>query len=189
MNVLIISCSHNPQSKSAVLAKHAMTAFSDRDARVELVDLRELDLPLCDGGAAYGHADVQTLTEAGNAADVILLAVPVYNFYANAAAKNVIELAGRSWTGKLVGFACAAGGHGSYMSVMSLANSLMLDFRCMIVPRFVYATKEGFTEQGGVTDAIGQRIEELCDELLRVGRALAAANAEAGQQPRASQSL
>lgn len=172
-----------------MLAEHARSAFSDRDARVQFIDLRDLDLPLCDGGAAYAHADVQTLNEAGNAADVILLAVPVYNFYANAAAKNVIELAGRSWTGKLVGFACAAGGHGSYMSVMSLANSLMLDFRCMIVPRFVYTTKQGFTEQGDVTPAIAERIEELCDEMLRVGKALAAANAQADQQPRASQSL
>jgi FMN reductase len=37
---------------------------------------------------------------------------------------------------KVVGFLCAAGGKSSYMSVMRLANSLMLDFRCLIIPHF-----------------------------------------------------
>ena len=34
----------------------------------------------------------------------------------------------------------------SYMSVMAYANSLMLDFRCVIIPRFVYATGSAFAE-------------------------------------------
>ena len=46
-------------------------------------------------------------------------------------------MAGRAFTGKPVGFVCAAGGRSSYMAVLGLANSLMLDFRCLIVPRFV----------------------------------------------------
>ena len=30
------------------------------------------------------------------------------------------------------------------MSILGLANGLMLDFRCLIVPRFVYATGDDF---------------------------------------------
>ncbi len=30
------------------------------------------------------------------------------------------------------------------MSVMAYANSLMLDFRCVIIPRFVFATSHAF---------------------------------------------
>ena len=56
----------------------------------------------------------------------------------------MIELTGSAWEDKIVGFLCAAGGMGSYMSVMAYANSLMLDFRCVIIPRFVFATGEGF---------------------------------------------
>ena len=54
-------------------------------------------------------------------------------------ADSAIELAGRNLTDKVVGFLCASGGDRSYMSVMAVANSLMLDFRTIIVPRFVYA--------------------------------------------------
>ena len=58
--------------------------------------------------------------------------------------KNMIELTGSAWEDKIVGFLCAAGGHTSYMSVMSYANSLMLDFRCVIIPRFAFATSDAF---------------------------------------------
>ena len=41
---------------------------------------------------------------------------------------NLVELTGRLWENKVVGFLCSAGGPGSYMSIMGLANSLMLDY-------------------------------------------------------------
>lgn len=138
------------------------------------IDLRDLDLPLCDGAAAYGRPGVAELSAQIAAADAIVLGVPVYNYYANAAAKNAIELTGRAWTGKIVGFVCTAGGHGSYMSVMSLANSLMLDFRCLIVPRFVYAADDAAEGDGLVRPATGERVVELADEVVRVTRALTA---------------
>jgi FMN reductase len=59
------------------------------------------------------------------------------------------------------------------MSVMSLANSLMLDFRCHILPRYVFASKDSFSD-GELADAeISGRIGELARELVRVSRALA----------------
>ena len=95
------------------------------------------------------------------------MATPVYNFDANAAAKNFIEITGQAWENKVVGFLCAAGGDKSYMSIMALANSLMLDFRCVIIPRFVYASSSAFSN-GAVTDeTVVDRIYELSDELVR----------------------
>ena len=58
------------------------------------------------------------------------------------------------------------------MSVMQLANSLMLDFRTFIVPRFVYATKEA-TEGDLVVDGdVKQRITQLSMEVVKVSTAL-----------------
>jgi FMN reductase len=111
-------------------------------------------------------------------ASAILLTAPIYNFDVNAAAKNLVELTGDAWEGKIVGFACSAGGRSSYMSVMSLANSLMLDFRCLIVPRFVYATKDAFqndrTEQMTVgSDDVKKRLAQLATTTMRMAVALA----------------
>ena len=100
------------------------------------------------------------------------MCVPIYNFDVNAAAKNLIELTGSSWSGKVVGFACAAGGKSSYMSVMGVANSLMLDFRAHIVPRFVYATGESFGEDSVSDPDLQQRLKEFSNEMTRVTQAL-----------------
>jgi NAD(P)H-dependent FMN reductase len=171
MKPLIISCSLNPESRSAVLARQAHGAFEKTCGGARLIDLRETVLPMCDGGAAYQHESVGPLATAISGADPVLLSVPVYNYDANAAAKNLIELTGRAWTGKVVGFMCAAGGKSSYMSVMSLANSLMLDFRCLIVPRFVYATGEDFNEDGSLNETIIRRTDELCETAAGLARA------------------
>ena len=96
----------------------------------------------------------------------------MYNFDVSAAAKNMIELTGNAWEDKVVGFLCAAGGMNSYMSVMAYANSLMLDFRTVIIPRFVYATGEAFEGDKLIDKEVGQRIQQMADDLIRFTRAL-----------------
>jgi FMN reductase len=80
----------------------------------------------------------------------------------------LIELTGDSWEDKVVGFLCAAGGSSSYMSVMGLANSLMLDFRCLIIPRFVYATRNDFTDEKIPTDEVKARVTRLAQASLAI---------------------
>jgi FMN reductase len=88
--------------------------------------------------------------------------------------KNLVEMTCGAWDNKAVGFLCAAGGMGSYMSIMPFANSLMLDFRSVIVPRFVYAM-EGAFKDGAISDpAIAQRIAEVSRYTARLAQALAA---------------
>ena len=57
------------------------------------------------------------------------------------------------------------------MSPMSMANNLMLDFRCMIIPRFVYADKTCFNN-GNVNESTKSRIEELVDSSIVLSKAL-----------------
>ena len=151
-----------------MMAAELQRAFESNKASSELVDLREHPLPFCDGGAAYGHPNVAALGSRIKAARVLIVATPVYNYDVNAAAKNLLELTGSAWDGKIVGFLCAAGGDSSYMSVMAFAQSLMLDFRCVILPRFVYATDEHFGPDG-ITDArIVARIRDLAAAAIRL---------------------
>lgn len=142
---------------------------------VELLDLRDVALPMCDGSAAFAHGSPSAAAGAIAGADLILLASPVYNYDLNAAAKNLLELTGRAWTEKVVGFLLAAGGRGSYMSAMGFATSLMLDFRCLVLPRFVYAVKSDFDEEAITNPEVAARVEALCAEGTRIARALAAA--------------
>jgi FMN reductase len=114
---------------------------------------------------------VTTLSALIAAARVIIIATPIYNYDANAAAKNLVELTGSSWEDKTVGFLCAAGGGSSYMSIMGLANSLMLDFRCLIIPRFVYAKGDDFREKKHPTADLVARIGQLAEASMKIRNA------------------
>ena len=139
---------------------------------VEFFDLQENSLPMCDGDECYDLPEVLSFREKVKNAEGIVMAIPVYNFNVSSGAKNVVELGGRMLYDKTFGFICAAGAKSSYMSVMSLANSLMIDFRCYIIPKFVYATKHDFKNNKIINSDIEERIEELGKELIRVSNAL-----------------
>lgn len=169
---LVISTSGNPDSNSRRMGRAAFAHLQNRKVDCDWIDISQMDLPLCDADKCYGMPGSKKLGAAIEAADGILVAAPVYNYDVAAAAKNMIELTGSAWEDKIVGFLCAAGGNASYMSVMAYANSLMLDFRCVILPRFVFATGEAFDGDKIVDKKITERIENVANELVRFTKAL-----------------
>ncbi len=173
--ITIVSSSLNSESNSRLLALEAQRVLEAEGHAVSWLDLRDLPLPLCDGGAAYGHPNVALAGKMIADADAVIVATAIYNYDGNAALKNLIELTGSSWENKSVGFLCAAGGISSYMSIMSLANSLMLDFRSVIVPRFVYATGADFDGERIVSAEVTRRTGELARTVARFGSVLKAA--------------
>ena len=169
---LVVSTSGNPDSNSRRMGRVAFKHLQKRKIDCEWIDISEMDLPLCDADKCYLNQSAQKLNKAVETADGILVAAPVYNYDVAAAAKNMIELTGSSWEEKVVGFLCAAGGNSSYMAVMAYANSLMLDFRTVIIPRFVYATGDAFKGDEIVDKEVVTRIEQAADELVRFTQAL-----------------
>lgn len=171
--ILIISCSLNTSSKSRELARITRNHFSHEREECLFIDLAEFDLPLCDGDKAYDHPHVTQLIRVIDQASAIIMAIPIYNFAASASARNLIELTGNSFEGKVVGFICAAGGQRSYMSVMELANSLMLHHRCLIIPQFVYVDGSSFSEIGQLESPdIHERLHRLLMTAVRLKEAL-----------------
>jgi len=166
--ILIVSASLRSDSNSRLLAREASRVLRDDGVETTFLDLRDHPLPFCDGDAAYSHPQVTVAHDLVAAADAIIVAMPIYNYAGNAALKNLVELTGGAWTNKVVAFLCAAGGAASYMSVMPFANSLMLDFRCLIVPRFVYSTGEAFGD-GRIADPEHiRRVAELARATVRL---------------------
>lgn len=169
---LVISTSGNPTSNSRKMGRAAYNYLTTAQADCAWLDLSALGLPLCDADACYTMPASRELSKAIKAASGILVAAPVYNYDVSAAAKNMIELTGKAWEDKIVGFLCAAGGMSSYMSVMAYANSLMLDFRCVIIPRFVYATGKDFSDEKIVEPKVVERVDQVAAELVRFTEAL-----------------
>ncbi len=168
--ILILSASLHPTSRSRLLAAAASSHLTSSGIEHQKFDLAETALPPCDGAAAYGDPAVKRLAAMIEQSGGIIIASPVYNYDVNAAIKNAVELTGKAWTGKVVAMMLAAGGMGSYMSGMGLANSLMLDFRCLIVPRFVYATGDAFEGNTVADEDVNRRIVELVDQTVRLAK-------------------
>ena len=169
---LVISTSGNSESNSRIMGKVAFEHLQKNGADCEWIDISGLDLPLCDADKCYLNPAAQKLQKSIQAADGMIVAAPVYNYDVSAAAKNMIELTGSAWEDKVVGFLCAAGGMSSYMSVMAYANSLMLDFRTVVIPRFVYATGNSFEGDKLVDKKVEERVRRVADELIRFTTAL-----------------
>ncbi len=146
--ILIIATSLNPDSRSQALARVAIDLAKKEKLEADLLDLREYPLPLAGSDAAWDDKNVQKLKTLMQGYSKFIFAMPIYNYDGNAAAKNLLELCGGSYLeGTTAGFICAAGGKASYMSALGMMNSLMLDFRVWIAPRFVYATEADWTSK------------------------------------------
>ena len=141
-DILIIGTSLDPDSRSQQLARVAFQICQTQNIIAEILDLRDYDLPIAGSADSFDSSIVQELSARVSTYRKVIFTVAIYNYDVSAAAKNFLELLGDTWLeGAVVGFICTAGGRSSYMSVMGFANSLMLDFRAWVAPKFVYAVK------------------------------------------------
>jgi len=169
---VVISTSLNPASRSRILAELAHERIQVQSGgQSRLIDLAETVLPFCDAGDCYSDPKVAEVACAIDSAQGILIATPIYNYNVSSSAKLLVELTGKVWTDKVVGFLCAAGGNGSYMACMGLANSLMLDFRTLVLPKFVYATSDSFEGDRLSDTEVENRIQGLVEQLMAVSQA------------------
>lgn len=155
------------------MADVAYEGLKGKGADVELINIINLDLPICDGKTCFEDANVKLLAKKVKEADGVLIALPVHNYNVAASAKNITEvLTVDAWGEKTVGFIVAAGGDYSYLAPMTLATSLMMDYRCTIIPRFVFASFKDFDQDKVVAEGTVKRIHGLCDDMMRFTQAL-----------------
>ena len=167
-HVTVFGTSLDPRSRSFGLAVAAEQALVGRGLPATLVDLREHRFPACGRDGAYDDPGVNELRALAARSTHVVFAAPVYNFQFGSAAKNLVELIGRGGLeGKTVGLLCSAGGRRSYMAPMTFANALMLDFRCWIVPRFVFGVPDDFDDDGRIVNpALVERVDRMIGDLL-----------------------
>ena len=180
---LVISCSLNPSSISALLAQQAVDHLKKSSQDVELIDLRKYNLPLSNGhgGSCYEHPQVKEIHDRINKADGVLIASPIYNFSVAASTKNLFELTshphktiltGKAWQNKVVGFMGASGGARGTYAFFPFINSLIIDAKINFVPSFVMASRDDFDDKKQCSEATTKRIEDMIKDLIRITRAL-----------------
>lgn len=144
MKIAILNTNLASGGKTAHLSDTLAALFKEGGDEPRVFSLAERDLPACDGGACYKDEKTIALTADLSEAEALVLVAPVFNYDLNAAAKNLIELTGSSWKGKAVGLVCTAGAEKSYLSPLAFMNSLSIDYRCLVSPRYVYVKRSDF---------------------------------------------
>lgn len=167
MNIAILNSNLTPGGKPAYLAETLAAFCSEGGHEARLFSLAEWDLPACDGVLCYKNERTIALTAELAKADALALVAPIYNYDLNAVAKSLIELTGYSWKGKAVGLVCTAGAEKSYLAPLGFMNSLSIDYRCLVSPRYVYVMRSDFAEDNTLpaVSPIRERLRFLAAEL------------------------
>lgn len=167
MKIVIISSSLSSESKSRILVKTVKEYLVSQGVEVSFIDIRDYELPLYAVNDTRAFEKVELIKKEILEADGLIIGTPIYNFSVASGLKNLIEHTGSAWSNKVVGVVCAAGGQRSYMAVLPFINSLMLDFRCVVMPNFVYAHPDDFNDKNEPIAEILKRLYALSDDVVR----------------------
>ena len=158
--LVIVNSALSSDSNTRMLCRHAQTHALSRKIEADLIDLKDHRVLPYGYEGSEGLDQIEALL---GAAGAIILAFPLYNYNMSASLKALIEHCGACFEDKVVGLMTAAGGRSSYMSVFSVGQSLMLDFRSWIVPRYVYAVCDDFGEETIANPEVSHRVEQLVE--------------------------
>ena len=110
LNIGIILGSTRPNRNGAAVAHWVLDHTKDRsDARYELVDIKDYDLPLLDepipaSQGKYSQPHTKKWAEKIASFDAFVFVTPEYNHSTSGALKNAIDFLYAEWTNKAAGF-------------------------------------------------------------------------------------
>jgi FMN reductase len=139
-------------------------------AEVEIVDLRQLNLPFCDGGDDYsGYPDVAKLQAAVKSADGLILVTPEYHGSVSGVLKNALDLLGfDELGGKVSGVISVLGGQPNSNALNDLRTILRWVHGVTIAEQVAIAQAwKAFDADGKLLDsAIAKRLDSFAQSLV-----------------------
>ncbi len=157
-------------SYSALALEEAANRVKVLGAEVEIIDLREMTLPFCDGGDEYpDYPDVEILREKVKAADGLILATPEYHGSVSGVLKNALDLMSfEHLSGKVTGLISVLGGQ----SNSNALNDLRVIVRWVhgwVIPEQVAIGQawQAFDKEGKLTDEkLAKRFDAFAQSLV-----------------------
>ncbi|MBR8830682.1 MAG: hypothetical protein N5P05_000818 [Chroococcopsis gigantea SAG 12.99] len=158
----------------------ALNAAADRvrglGVEVEILDLRTMTLPFCNGEDAYpDYRDVDKLRATVKSADGLILATPEYHGSVSGVLKNALDLMSfEHLSGKVAGLVSVLGGQSNNNAL----NDLRIIVRWVhgwVIPEQVAIGQawKAFDEQGKLLDEkLSQRFDQFAESLVQNTRKL-----------------
>ena len=150
-------------SYSALALKQAADKVSALGAEVEILDLREMKLPFCNGGEEYpDYPDVEILRAKVKAADGLILATPEYHGSVSGVMKNALDLMSfEHLSGKVTGMIIVLGGQ-SNSNALNELRIIMRWVHAWVIPEQIAIGQawKAFDEEGKLSE---QKLSERMD--------------------------
>ncbi|MFM2313104.1 MAG: hypothetical protein RLZZ04_2380 [Cyanobacteriota bacterium] len=159
-----------PDAYSGLALHQAMERVKELGAATEILDLREMKLPFCDGGSEYpGYPDVEMLRVTVKAADGLILATPEYHGSVSGVLKNALDLMSfEHLAGKVTGLISVLGGQ----SNSNALNDLRIIVRWVhgwVIPEQIAIGQawQAFDSSGNLKDdKLGERFDQFAQSLV-----------------------
>ena len=144
--------------------------LSDLGASVEIIDLRSLNLPFCDGGKDYSaYPDVAKLKQIVKAADGLVLATPEYHGSLSGVMKNALDLLTfEELSGKVTGLMSVLGGQSNSNALNDL-RVIMRWVHAWVIPEQIAIGQawQVFDKEGKLLDEkLGERFDKFSQSLV-----------------------
>ena len=164
-----IAGSLRPDSYSQMALQLAAQRLQALGAEVEILDLREMNLPFCDGGKEYpDYPDVERLRQAFLEADGFVLATPEYHGSVSGVLKNALDLMSfDQLAGKVAGAISVLGGQSNSNALNDL-RTIMRWVHTWVIPEQVAIGQawKAFDDQGKLLDEkLSQRLDGFAQSL------------------------
>lgn len=145
-------------------------------AEVEILDLRELNLPFCNGEDEYpDYPDVQCLRDTVKQADGLILATPEYHGSVSGVMKNALDLMSfEQLSHKVVGLISVLGGQSNSNALNDL-RVIMRWVHAWVIPEQIAVGQawQAFNAEGKILDEkLSQRFDQFAQSLVETTQKL-----------------
>jgi NAD(P)H-dependent FMN reductase len=172
VRVVAIPGSLREGSYTRLAAGIALRGAKQVGAETELLDLRALDLPFCDGrdDESTYPAGVHALRAKVRGAQGVILATPEYHGGVSGVLKNALDLMGfEEFEGKMMGLVGVSGGALGAASALAVLRTTGRVLHAWVVPE-----QAGIAHVARAFDARGELVDARLEErVLQVGRQVA----------------
>lgn len=167
------------KTRTAVSKVLEMVGKVNTTAEVELIDLKDFDIEFCTGkNMSEYNKDTQNVVESIANADIYIVGTPIFQGSIPGALKNVFDLCDpQIFRGKVMGFVATGGTFHHYLVIENQLKPIAGYFRSHVAPGSVYIHSGQFGQDGQLEDQDAiQRLENLAEEVIRLGAFSVAAN-------------
>ena len=176
-SLLVVLASTRPQRAGDAVAGWVVDRAKHHGGfDLDVVDLRELDLPFLDEPehprfGRYQHAHTKAWSERVDDADAVVLITPEYNHGYPAPLKNALDFLSREWAYKPAGIVSYGGVSGGTRAMLQLETVLAALKMTPVVPAVNIPFVANRIDDDGVLDAdqlMDGAVAAMLDELVRV---------------------